>query len=127
MIVISGAVQVTPGNTADTRAVIDYTSVSEGTRVQTDNKASATLNLYADDEGREFLATITLYNNAALVVDAPRVPRFGYSHAPDRLRLRLEQGRIRVSPQAARCDRSPSKCKRRLRRPPLAMAASRSR
>ncbi len=100
MIVISGAVQVTPGNTADTRAVIDYTSVSEGTRVQTDNKASATLNLYADDEGREFLATITLYNNAALVVDASRVPRFGYSHAPDRLRLRLEQGRIRVSPQA---------------------------
>lgn len=100
MTVVSGAVQVTPLNSSDTRPVVDQALVSEGTRVQTDNKASATLNLYADDQGREFLATITLYNNASLVVDASRVPRFGYSAEPDRLTLRLDQGRIRVSPQA---------------------------
>ncbi len=100
MTVVSGAVQVTPINTSDTRPVVDQALVSEGTRVQTDNKASATLSLYADDEAREFLATITLYNNASLVVDASRVPRFGYSSEPDRLVLLLERGRIRVSPQA---------------------------
>lgn len=100
MTVVSGAVQVTPLNTTDTRPVVDQAFVSEGTRLQTDSKASATLNLYADDTAREFLATITLYNNASLIVDASRVPRFGYSSEPDRLALRLEQGRIRVSPQA---------------------------
>lgn len=100
MTVVSGAVQVTPFNSRDTRPVVDQALVNEGTRVQTDNKASATLNLYADDQAREFLATITLYNNASLVVDASRVPRFGYSNEPDRLTLRLDQGRIRVSPQA---------------------------
>ncbi len=100
MTVVSGAVQVTPINTTDTRPVVDQAQINEGTRVQTDNKASATLNLYADDDARALLATITLYNNASLVVDASRVPRFGYSTEPDRLGLRLEQGRIRVSPQA---------------------------
>lgn len=100
MTVISGAVVMTPLNAQDARPVVDQALVTEGTRVQTDGKASATLNLYADDEARELLSTISLYNNASLVVDASRVPRFAYSTEPDRLTLRLDQGRIRVSSEA---------------------------
>ena len=96
--VIDGAVLVTTARTRDTQAVVSRAPVSEDQRVATDEKSSAILTFYADEQAQESLATITLYNNASFLLTTARVPRFSYSGAADRLSLYLEHGRIRVSP-----------------------------
>ena len=96
--VIDGAVLVTSIKTRDTQAVVSHAVVSEDQRVATDEKSSAILTFYADEQGQDSLATITLYNNASFMLTTARVPRFGYSSEADRLTLYLEHGRIRVSP-----------------------------
>ncbi len=96
--VIEGAVLVTTTRTRDTQAVVSRASVTEDQRVATDEKSSAILTFYADEQAQESLATITLYNNASFLLTTARVPRFAYSGEADRLNLYLEHGRIRVSP-----------------------------
>lgn len=96
--VIDGAVLVTSIKTRDTQAVVSHAVVGEDQRVATDEKSSAILTFYADEQGQDSLATITLYNNASFLLTMARVPRFGYSSEADRLTLYLEHGRIRVSP-----------------------------
>ncbi len=96
--VIDGAVLVTSIKTRGTQAVVSHGLVNEDQRVATDEKSSAVLTFYADEQAQESLATITLYNNASFLLTTARVPRFGYSGEPDRLNLYLEHGRIRVSP-----------------------------
>ena len=85
--VIEGAVLVTTTRTRDTQAVVSRASVVEDQRVATDEKSSAILTFYADEQAQESLATITLYNNASFLLTTARVPRFAYSGEADRLNL----------------------------------------
>jgi len=70
--------------------------VEEGNAIRTDEISEAIL-VYPGGGQAEKKVTVLLYNNATLVVEKARRPRFGKSKDPEHLTLRLISGRMRTT------------------------------
>ncbi len=78
--------------------------VSEGSAIRTDEISEAVL-VYPGGVHGEKKVTVLLYNNATLVVEKARKPRFGRSKDPDQFILRLVSGRMRTTVEHAPASR----------------------
>ncbi len=95
--VIRGTVLVGPLGDKNPVGVTDVRrEVNEGDAIRTDEISEAIL-VYPGGDQAEKKVTVLLYNNATLVVEKARRPRFGRSKDPERLVLRLISGRMRTT------------------------------
>ena len=81
---------------ADVTGVVNTLALSEGDLMRTDEQARANISVYANGNTDLALASVQLRNNTDIVFEQARAPRFRSSSQPDRVNLRLDQGRARV-------------------------------
>lgn len=91
---------ILPGANAPT-AVTERRTVTEESRIVTDETAKALLTVANDETGEQVLATMQLFQNTALRLRRARSPRFPQSPDPYQIELALERGRVRISAAAA--------------------------
>ncbi len=89
----SGTVQVVrPGRGI---AEVNLTEIPTGSTIITDADAQASLT-FASPDGREGLATITVYGNTAVAIQQADTPRFSLGVNPNHINLNLTSGRVRA-------------------------------
>jgi hypothetical protein len=87
-----------PGAVATTAAP-ERQPVTEGSRVATDDKATALLTLAGDEAGERVDATVQLSPDTTIALQQARTPRFQWSYDPHRVALDFQKGRIYLTAQ----------------------------
>jgi len=93
---IRGTPLVLDAGVGDVTGVVSTLALSEGDLMRTDEEARANISVYASGDADLALASVQLRNNTDVVFEQARAPRFRSSSQPDRINLRLDQGRARV-------------------------------
>ena len=97
MVTIRGTAIVTEPGADDEVGVTDTRPVRERTLIRTNDGSRANLSILANPASADSLATVQLRENSELMFQRARTPRFQRSELADRLDLRLNRGRVRVS------------------------------
>ncbi len=95
--VVRGTVLLEVPGHSDLIPVTRERTVEARTEVRTDETSWATLSIFSGGEQQVELATVQIYNQTQLRLLDSRSPRFSSSSDPNRLLLRLDAGRIRVT------------------------------
>ncbi len=93
---IRGTPLILDADMGNVTGVVSTLALSEGDRMRTDEEARANISIYANGSPDQTLASVQLRDNTDVVFEEARAPRFRSSSQPDRINLRLDQGRARV-------------------------------
>lgn len=77
--------------------VVNQVGLRAGDVIRTDENARANITFYDREMGGESLALLQLRSSSELIFNQARTPRFGLSALPDRIDLKLAQGRARIT------------------------------
>lgn len=80
--------------------VVSRTALRGGDTIRTDENARANITIYNGEMEGESLALVQLRSSSELLFGQARTPRFGVSALPDRVDLKLVQGRARITAAA---------------------------
>ncbi len=75
--------------------------ISEGSRLETGAATQGVLGLPAGGQSDELMGTILLYPNSSLEVEMSRRPYFAGSNEPYTLRIRVQEGQVRLFTRSA--------------------------
>jgi|YNPNPStandDraft_1061719.scaffolds.fasta_scaffold29613_3 hypothetical protein len=96
---LTGTVQLQPPRATDPTAVTERRNVPENSQVATDATAKGLLTISTPASGEQVLATVQLFPGTVMTLEQARTPRFAVSPDPDRIVLRLQQGRLLIATQ----------------------------